>query len=60
MMPAPGQNKPHNLFVELLLFSLTVQLKKKTKTVKYAKKKSHKYSKELQKYFEQKRKNVSM
>lgn len=36
-MPAQGQNKPHNLFVELLLFSLTVQLKKKT-TVKYAKK----------------------
>ena len=30
-MPAPGQNKPHNLFVELLLFSLTVQLKKKKK-----------------------------
>ena len=39
MMPAQGQNKPYNLFVELLLFSLTVQLKKKKKkTVKYAKK----------------------
>ena len=46
MMLAQGQNKPHNRFVELLLFSLTVQLKKKTKKAKYAKK-SHKYSKEL-------------
>ena len=59
MMLAQGQNKPHNRFVELLLFSLTVQLKKKTKKAKYAKK-SHKYSKELQKYFEQKRKNISV
>ena len=38
MMPAQGQNKPHNRFVELLLFSLTVQLKKKkAKKAKYAK-----------------------
>ena len=43
MMPAQGQNKPYNLFVELLLFSLTVQLKKKKKNSKI-RKKIHKYS----------------
>ena len=59
-MPAQGQNKPYNLFVELLLFSLTVQLKKKKKKNSKIRKKIHKYSKELQKYFEQKRKNISM
>ena len=50
MMPAQGQNKPYNLFVELLLFSLTVQLKKKKKKKKKnskIRKKIHKYSKEL-------------
>ena len=60
MMPAQGQNKPHNRFVELLLFSLTVQLKKKKNEKGKICKNSHKYSKELQKYFEQKRKNISV
>lgn len=50
-MLAQGQNKPHNFSVQLLIFSLTVPLLKNIKMYKKVK-----YPKQLQQYFEGKKK----
>lgn len=50
-MLAQGQNKPHNFSAQLLIFSLTVPLLKNIKMYKKVK-----YPKQLQQYFEKKKK----